>query len=158
MGEVIKQFPQQDFLELIESGLLESEALSRIGFKKATLIQLQVKSPEFKEALDTAKKARADKWYEDIAKSVSQDLEKEEVPAAKLKFEQRKYLAAIDNPDKYAEKRKTEIDLNVNIFQEMKELPAAEAKKLLQSVDPFNVPIEAEFSSAPSEDEEDIFS
>lgn len=163
MGEVIKKFPRQEFLDLISEGKLESEALSIIGFQKATLVHLQVKSPEFKEALENAKKVRADNWYEDIARSVKQDLCKDEVPAAKLKFDQRKYLAAIDNPDKYAEKRKNEIELNVNIFQEMKELPAAEARKIMANLDPFNI-VDAEFEEVGAEasseitEEEDIFS
>lgn len=166
MGEVIKKFPKEKFLEMVSNGDLDYDACKALGFQKATLVQLMVKDPEFKEAVENAKKARADVWYEDIARSVKDDhLTKDEVPAAKLKFEQRKYLAAIDNPDKYAEKSKKEIDLNINIFQEMKDLPASEAKKLLQSVDPFNV-VEAEFNSIPSQNatavqdggEEDIFS
>lgn len=164
MTELIKRFPKEEFLELVSNGQFDHEALATINsklpankqFQKATFIQLMVKDAEFKDAVDQAKKARADKWFEDIGRSVGREIEKEEVPAEKLKFEQRKYLAAIDNPDKYAEKRKTEIDLNVNIFQEMKDLPAAEARKLLQSVDPFNMPIEAEFTAAS--EEEDIFS
>lgn len=154
MGEVIKRFPKEKFLELVANGLFDHEAMAAINaelperqqFQKATLIQLMVKDSEFKDAVDLAKKHRADKWFEDIGASVSKTIDKEQVPAEKLKFEQRKYLAAIDNPDKYAEKRKTEMDVNVNIFQEMKELPHAEARKLLQSVDPFNTPIEAGFT------------
>lgn len=165
--ELIKRFPKERFLELVSDGQFDHEALATINselpankqFQKATLIQLMVKDGEFKDAVDQAKRSRADKWFEDIGKSVGKDLEKDQVPAEKLKFEQRKYLAAIDNPDKYAEKSKKEIDLNINIFQEMKELPAAEARKLLQSVDPFNIPIEAEFTqSQPVAEEEDIFS
>jgi hypothetical protein len=178
MGEVIKKFPRGLFLELISDGLLESEALIEINrdlpeknwFQKATMIQLQVKDPDFKEALEAAKKARADNWYEGIARSVKDDICKDEVPAAKLRFEQRKYLAAIDNPDKYAEKSKREVDINVNIFQEMKELPAAEARKLMANIDPFNI-IDAVYEEVEDEEqkcaaaqisaeeiEEDIFS
>lgn len=166
MGEVIKKFPRDEFLSHIADGLLESEALKaisenvRVPFQKATLIQLQVKDPEFKEALEQAKKARADVWHEGIAKSVGQSLEKDEVPAAKLKFEQRKYLAAIDNPDKYAERSKKDIDVNINIFQEMKELPASEARKLLANIDPFNM-VDAEFEVVADDEQitiEDLLS
>lgn len=146
MGEFIKKFPKEKFLVLIGQGLLEDEALKEVDMPKGTFIQLQLKDPEFKDALDAAKKERADVWFSDIAKSVRKDLTKEEVAAEKLKFEQRKYLASIDNPDKYAEKSKKEIDLNINIFQEMKELPVAEARKMLASMDPFNI-VEAEFSA-----------
>lgn len=160
MGEFIKKFPKEEFLELISNGLLENEALEIVKMPKATFIQLQLKDVDFKEALERAKKERADHWFSDIAKSVRKDIDKDQVAAEKLKFEQRKYLAAIDNPDKYAEKSKKEIDVNVNIFQEMKELPVQEARKLLQSVDPFNTPIPADFKTVQDEENEisDIFS
>lgn len=169
MGDFIKKFNKEKFLELIASGSMEREALSEIDMPKATYIHLQVKDPDFKDAVERAKKERADKWFEEIAKSAQNpNLSKDDVPGEKLKFEQRKYLAAIDNPDKYAEKSKREIDVNISIFQEMKELPVAEARKLLASVDPFNLPIETDFTvttaetpqtdNQPQNAEDDIFS
>lgn len=104
---------------------------------------LLLKDSEFKEQLAEAKKDRADLFYEKIVDSVDDVLEKEEVPAAKLRIDTLKYLASIDNPDKYSEKVKHQHDINVNIFQEIKDLPASEAKRLIRDADPFAV--EAEF-------------
>jgi hypothetical protein len=67
-----------------------------------------------------------------------------------LRVDTLKYLAAIDNPDKYSEKVKHQHDVNVNIFQEIKDLPASRAKELIRESDPFA--IEADFT--PVEDDE----
>jgi hypothetical protein len=147
MGELIKTFQKEKFLELIRSGLLEHEALAALGnFPKPTYTLLLVKDLEYREAVEQAKKDRADVWFQGVVTSVQNNsLTKEDVPVEKLKFEQRKYLAAIDNPDKYAERSKHSLELSVNIFQEMKDLPIAEAKRLLRSADPFAQAVEAEF-------------
>lgn len=160
MGELIKTFPKHDFLELISSGLTEPEALSRINFPRATYTLLLIKDADFKEELANAKMARADKWFEDIATSVAQPLEREEVAAAKLKFDQRKYLAAIDNPDKYGERVKHQHDIAINIFQEMKELPVAEARRILAAADPFaekKEVVEVEYVPSARIKEEPVF-
>lgn len=146
-----KEFNQPAFLELIAGGKTETQALAVINidrevkqwFKEIHLVQIQVKDKKFKESLEEAKKQRADTWFNGIADSVAKVLDKEEVPAEKLKFEQRKYLAAIDNPDKYSEKKSVDLNIGINIFQEMKELKQSEIKELMKS-DPF---IEAEWSS-----------
>lgn len=151
MGVLINTFPTSEFLELISSGMTEPRALAHLGFPRPTYIQLLLKDADFKEQVELAKKARADIFYEKIVDSVDEVLDKNEVPGAKLRFEKLKYAAAVDNPDKYGEKSKTTLDINMNIFQEMKELPLAEARKILDGVNPFS--IEAEFS--PVEELED---
>lgn len=147
-----KEFPREQFLELICSGLTEVEALAKINserklqFARTVPVQMQVKVPAFREALEDAKKQRADVWFNGVVESVAdKNLTKDDVPAAKLKFEQRKYLAAIDNPEKYSEKVKHQLDVNVNIFQEMKDLSHSDVKKIMNASDPFAVPIEVEF-------------
>lgn len=154
MGDLITNFPQQEFLELISAGMTEPRALAHLGFKKPTYTQLLIKDPDFKEQVEQAIKARADIYYEKIVDSVDEALTKNEVPAAKLRFEKLKYVAAVDNPDKYGEKSKHQIDINMNLFQEMKDLPASEAKKILNGLNPFAV-VEAEFKPVEEEDLED---
>lgn len=151
-----KEFNQPAFLELIAGGRTETQALAVINmdrevkhwFKEIHLVQIQVKDKKFKESLEEAKKQRADTWFNGIAESVAKDLDKEAVPAEKLKFEQRKYLAAIDNPDKYSEKKSVDINVGINIFQEMKDLKYSEVKELMKN-DPFA--IEAESTVVESE-------
>jgi hypothetical protein len=153
MGEVLASFPKQKFLDLIASGSTEPEALATLGYKSPTYVLLLTKNVEFREAVAEAKKHRADVWFNGIVDSARDStISKEDVPVEKLKFEQRKYLAAIDNPDKYAERSKNAIDINLNIFQEMKDLPIAEAKKLLREADPFAQAVEVEFAEVESED------
>lgn len=154
MGVLLSQFPTTKFIELISSGMTEPRALATLGFTRPTYTQLLLKDPPFKEAVEQAKKDRADIFYEKIVDSVDEVLDKGDVPSAKLRFEKLKYAAAIDNPDKYAEKNKHSIDLNLNIFQEMKDLPAADAKAILASVNPFAV-IEADFKTVEEENPED---
>lgn len=152
MGVLIQTFPTSEFIELISSGMTEPRALAHLSIPRPTYTQLLLKDADFKERVELAKKARADIFYEKIVDSVDEELEKAEVPGAKLRFEKLKYAAAIDNPDKYGEKSKHQIDLNLNIFQEMKELPAAEAKAILAGINPFA--IEAEFKHVEEEMED----
>lgn len=154
MGVLIQNFPTTEFLELISSGMTEPRALAHLGFKRPTYTQLLLKDADFKELVEQAKKARADVFYEKIVDSVDKVLEKDEVASAKLRFEKLKYVAAMDNPDKYAEKSKHQHDINVNIFQEMKELSISDTKAILHSVNPFAA-IETEFKKLDEEDLED---
>lgn len=167
-----KEFPRQEFLSLIASGFTEDQAMERINenrgskaFGETVLVQYQVKDPTFREELEQAKKARADVWFNQIAKTVGKEIEKDQVPAEKLKFDQRKYLAAIDNPEKYSEKIAHKLEIGINIFQEMKDLPANEVKKIIAGADPFAIDAEfEEINPGPSGqgpdseiEEEDIF-
>lgn len=168
-----KEFPQTEFLDLIASGKTEQQALDAINigrvekhyFKETNLVMIQVKSPKFREDLEEAKKRRADVWFGGIVQSVNKVIDKEEVPAEKLKFEQRKYLAAIDNPEKYSEKQRLQMDVGINIFQEMKDLKSSDVQKLLKEADPFVVaefenitPASGQGPDEEEEKEEDIFS
>lgn len=154
-----KEFPRSEFLALIASGLTEDQAMDQVNlgrgskeFGETVLVQYQVKDPTFREELEQAKKSRADVWFNQIAKGLSKDIEKDQVPAEKLKFDQRKYLAAIDNPEKYSEKVAHKLEIGINIFQEMKDLPANEVKKIIAGADPFA----AEFVVLDGDEEESI--
>lgn len=165
-----RNFPQERFCELIASGKTEYQALDVVNdelpsnkkkFNEAIIVLLQVRIPEFKDKVEEAKRLRADYWFSGIAESAQKVIDKDEVAGEKLKFEQRKYLAAMDNPEKYSEKMRHQVDVQHNIFAEMKNLPAKEVSKLLKSADPFA--IEAEYdvveeseSAEAVGDEEDI--
>ena len=122
--------------------MTEPRALKTLGRDHPTYVMLLLRDAEFKENVAEAKKARADVFYEKIVDSVDDVLEKEEVAAAKLRLDTLKYLAAMDNPDKYSEKVKHSMDVNINIFQEIKDLPAAEARRLIANADPFTIDAE----------------
>jgi hypothetical protein len=161
-----KEFPRDRFLELIASGMVEDEALDAINadrkaslhFTNVTLVQLQVQDASFKSNLEQAKKTRADVWFNGIAKSVTSTIDKEMVAGEKLKFEQRKYLASIDNPEKYSEKVRHEHQHEVNIFAEIKNLDAKKVKAIMNEADPFKLPTNENIPDAEviPQDEEDI--
>lgn len=148
-----RNFDRHKFCEFLSLGKTEEEALDlcnviafgsenhKDALKMSLVVQLRVKDDYFEDMVKEAKKLRADHWFNGIIKSVAKDVDKDAVPAEKLKFEQRKYLAAIDNPDKYSEK-KASVDLNVNVFGELKRMKASDAKKIIEEFDPF---IDAEF-------------
>lgn len=154
MTSKLQRFDKPGFLNLIRSGMTEPRALRQVGLELDLYVLQLLKDPEFKESVAEAKRARADVFYEKIVDSVDNVLEKDEVPAAKLRIDTLKYLAATDNPDKYSEKIKHQHDVNINIFQEIKDLPQAEAKRLIAAADPFS--IDAEFKEiTPVEINED---
>lgn len=141
---------KEKFLQLIRSGYTEPKAMAEVNVDPGLLPLLLVKDLKFREDLEEAKKSRADVFYEKIVDTVDTVYEKDEVPGAKLRVDTLKYLAAIDNPDKYSEKVKHQHDVNVNIFQEIKDLPQHEAKRLIAEADPF---LNAEFTVVQDESE-----
>lgn len=151
MTKPARSFPKQEFLDLIRSGMTEPRALKTVNSDITALQFLMIRDGKFKEDIAEAKKARADVFYEKIVDSVEVVLEKEEVPAAKLRIDTLKYLASIDNPEKYSEKIKHQHDVNINIFQEIKDLPQSEVRKLITDSDPFIV--DAEFSDVDGDDD-----
>ena len=153
----LTKFPKDRFLTLIASGYTEPRALKELGVADGILSLLILRDSEFSEQLSEAKRKRGDVFYEKIVDTVDNVFEKDEIPAAKLRIDTLKYLAAIDNPDKYSEKVKHQHDVRINIFQEIKDLPAAEMKRILTTVDPFAVDAEfVEVESREIEDDDDL--
>lgn len=160
-----KEFPCEKYCELISSGKTEPEALDvintdrilddKVVFHEAIITVIQVRNQEFRDELEEAKKRRADVWFNGIIQSTRKDITKEDAPGEKLKFEQRKYLASIDNPERYSEKIRHDHDVRVNIFQEIRELKAKDIPDMIAKHDPFV--IEAESTVVESEELEEIF-
>ncbi len=113
-GNYGKKYHYNDaYKDLIVHHLAEGETLSSIGkkdgFPSITLIyQWMEEYPEFKVAVAAGKKARAEGFVDDIIDSVAveKDLMKDDVPAAKLKYDKLKQLAKWGNPEEYSEKVK----------------------------------------------------
>ncbi len=101
-------------LDLIAEGLDEQAVCTRLRIKRGTLIKWMIAYPEFESAMKTAKEMRADTYKSKIVESLYDKegklvkLDKDEVPGEKLNFEKLKWLAEIDNPDKYGSKIKHE--------------------------------------------------
>ena len=99
-------------LDMIAEGKDESEACRSVGIRRGTLVQWMIKYPEFDNAMKEAKKMRADTYRSKVQESLFDEdgdlvqLGKDEVPGQKLNFDKLKWLAEMDNPDKYGTKIK----------------------------------------------------
>lgn len=131
---------------LISSGMSDRKAAALLGFDDLKYSLLLANQSDVAEVVADAIKARADYWVDRVMETATYEYTKEEVPSAKLQFEKLKYLASIDNPDKYSEKNSKQ-DVNVNVF-DIKTITDAKALKAIKD-DPFAV--EAEYSVKPDE-------
>lgn len=150
---------KSNYIRLIASGYVESTALSFLEVDWIDFFEVCAKDPQFRSDIDEARKARADRWIDDIALSVNKVYEieievdgkrvtaerppnKDELGRDKLQFEKRKFLAQADNPEKYAvgAKSKVSIDFDMSDF---KLLTPQEASKVLQN-DPFAIDVQFE--------------
>lgn len=133
---------QEELCRLIANGEMdEEEACHQVAIGLTDFSFMKFQSPEFVDRLDQAYKKRADHWHKKVMKSADDIPDKEFASGAKLQFEKLKWLAEIDNPDKYGKKSSTTVDINHNIHLSMKKMTTAEALKILQE-DPFAIPAE----------------
>ena len=108
-------------LDLIAEGKDEQSACEAVNIRRSTLVKWMVKYPEFEDAVNNAKRMRADTYRTTIAKSLFDEdgdlvqLDKEDVPGQKLNFDKLKWLAEIDNPEKYGTRVKHEGNLTMPV-------------------------------------------
>lgn len=145
------------YLELIARGYTESKALVELKTEWLDFFELCAKDADFRKDIDNARKARAEVWINNIVESATseEEMSSNDIAREKLRFDQLKFLAGADNPDRYgttAKSAKAQIDINLNDF---KLLPPSEAIKVLNN-DPFNklVTIDAEVVSDEEEEQE----
>lgn len=119
MQEVDKRLVEKavPILDMIAEGKDESEACKAVGIRRGTLVQWMIKYPEFDNAMKEAKKMRADTYRSKVQESLFDEsgdlvyLSKEDVPGQKLNFDKLKWLAEMDNPEKYGARIKHEGDV-----------------------------------------------
>lgn len=150
---------KDSYLKLIAKGQSESRALSSLEVDWLDFFELCAKDEEFRNKIKMARAARAEVWVDKIVKAVEpqfiKDNEgnetnveripgKDETMHRKLQFEQLKFLAKADNPERYGDvgSGRPSVEINLNDF---KLLSPQEAIKTLNN-DPFNkmVTIDAE--------------
>lgn len=101
-------------LDAIAEGADEQTACDLVSIRRGTLIKWIIDYPEFEKALQTAKEMRADTYKSKVTDMVMDQkgnvrkYEKDEVPSVKASFDMLKWLASVDNPDKYGQKVKHE--------------------------------------------------
>jgi hypothetical protein len=114
---VYRYSPQ--FAEIICQNIADGKSLTATlkmpGFPKAGIIgQWKAAHPEFAEALEMAKKMRAEIAHDMILDSIKTEgiLDKDSVPGAKHKLDKLKYIAEKNDPDTYGQKTKISGDKN----------------------------------------------
>ena len=141
---------KEKYIELISQGYAEKVALEKLSFPRGIYLRLMMDDGDFNLRVSDARKLRADFWVSHIVDSLNDKIEKDEVPAERLKFDKLQFLAKADNPEKYGNNSK-KVDVNIDLGQ-FKLLPPEEALKSL-SADPFAPKIiEAEFTEKKEDD------
>lgn len=152
------------YLKLISQGNTEMKALAKLEVDWMDFFELCAIDPDFRANIDIARKARAEVWVNKIAQEIEpkmmkvtdaktgEEKEVERIPGKdetaykKLQFEQLKFLAKADNPERYGDAGggKSTVEINLDGF---KLLTPQEAIKTLNN-DPFNklVTIDAEIT------------
>lgn len=116
MSEIDKRLKEKavTILDAIAEGADEQTACDLVRIKRGTLVKWIIQYPEFEKAIKTAKEMRADVYKSKIADMVLDangkpiERDKDEVPSVKANFDMLKWLASVDNPDKYGQKVKHE--------------------------------------------------
>lgn len=141
---------QSDLLDimpsLLRAGLSERQALTRMRVKPEDYYYFIATNSDFRNALESARKDRANFWFDKVIDEVDDIPEKDEVPAAKMKFDKLKYLAEMDNPQKYAPNQKVRQDTALSIH-DFRDMTLEKAKEILNTKDPFAIEVVKEDSS-----------
>jgi hypothetical protein len=136
------------YLDLICNGYSETKALEESQLPKHLYIKLLLEDMDFISEVESARKVRADFWVSKISESIDDEIEKDQVPSARLTFDKLQYLAKADNPERYGNNSK-KVDINIDLKQ-FKLLPPEEALKSL-AMDPFA--IEVDYTEVPEDGE-----
>jgi hypothetical protein len=145
---------KSSYLELISNGFVEQVAIQTLNFPRHLYLKLLLEDIDFANAVNEARKVRADFWVAKIAEDVDKDYDKDEIPSKRLRFDKLQFLARADNPERYGNNSK-KIDVNIDLKQ-FRLLPPEEALKSL-SQDPFAPEvIEAEIVEEVVKEEEDL--
>lgn len=140
---------KSDYLELIAKGYNEQLALDTIGLPRHLYLKWMMEDSEFVKEIEEARKQRAEIWITKIAKSVDEDVPKDEIPSERLKFDKLMFLAKADNPDRYGGNKKN-AEININLGQ-FKLLPPEQAMEALKN-DPFAIETTATVITEQPED------
>lgn len=150
---------KKEYVIRIASGMTERQILRALNVPWIFFFTMLAEDPQFREDIEEAKKHRAELWISRVIDSVDSEVEipASQVPAARLEFEKLKFLAGVDNPDKYGATAKTaKVDVNVD-FKQFQMLPAKEALRVLQS-DPFNTTFKVGVTNGATEGKQEQIS
>jgi hypothetical protein len=158
MGNELTTINEDLIIRNVAKGVTEFQVAELMGIPMEELVKYLANNPDFYHRLETARKIRAEKWMTNIVGLVTDANGKpiihdsEEVPGVKLAIDTYKWLAKVDNQDKFSEKTKVETT-STNVL-EIKGLSAREAMEILKA-DPFAPAVPAEYvvvENKPSEE------
>lgn len=101
-------------VERVANGESMQSIATDFGCSRVLLSRLVDADPEVRKAVAAARLLRAEKWADEtleIADSVLPD--KDEVARAKVRIETRKWLAAVDDPERYGRTAQTQVNLSI---------------------------------------------
>lgn len=133
-----------ELLSLVSQGIPIDDAVAQLAIPASHFAIYEMMSPTFLALHREALKKRADHWANKVIRTVDEVVTKEEAQGKKLQFEKLKWLAEMDNPDKYGKKTNTTVDIQHNIQFSVKNMSVSDAKKILND-DPFSIPLEADY-------------
>lgn len=139
MGYLIA-LPKDEILRRIVQGESEHKICTDLDIPMTLLVDELVANQEFADALTKARSIRSEKWVGNIVNLVQSETgapiihDKDDVPGVKLAIDTFKWLAKVDNPQRYGEK--VDIDVKTTNIYELKGLSVSEALSIIKN-DPF---------------------
>jgi len=133
---------KQEAIRGIHRGKSEAEIIQRLGVERMDFYYAVAADSDFRSELQQAKTHRADVWFDKVIQDADVVPDKSEVAGEKLRFEKLKFLAEMDNPEKYSPKHQIKHEGGLSIL-DFKELTLDQARQIL-SDDPFAIPAEFE--------------
>ena len=121
-----------EILDMIAGGADELTVCTYFSIRRGTFIQWMIQYPQFESAVQEARKQRADSFrtiihdriHEDVIDPETElptgerrirEIGKDQVPGEKLLFEKLKWLAEVDNPEKYGTRVKHEGNMTMPV-------------------------------------------
>ncbi len=131
-----QKFPvnkEEEFFSMIMNGSAEVACCKALKIPVEVYLLHLAKDQTFQQKIEECRKHRAELWFSKVAETVNDDVAPEEIPSHKLRFDKLKWLAKVDNPDRFGEKQRAEVTINATIG---KALSPLEARQILLD-DPF---------------------
>ena len=159
MGKDLIVIPEEDILQRIVAGMTEAHVCEALNIPMMSFILHMTQNPQFSAQVDSARAMRAERWVGNVVNLVTTPQgtpiihDKDDVPGVKLAVDTYKWLAKVDNPERYGDKQSIETH-NTNVL-EIKGLSPQEALDILRA-DPFAPAIPAEYTNVTEVYQKDI--
>jgi hypothetical protein len=104
---VYSEHMAQTICELIAGGASISAICAMDGFPSySQLARWRVRYPDFGREYDVARSMRAEVMHDRILETIGESIDADDVAVAKLEFDKLKYLASVNDPDRFGNRVK----------------------------------------------------